>query len=77
MNRSRDIFKQLVNSEEIVRIKEELFEEHPIIANMVLLENLNLNFYNTCIMRKSFGGIKQGFNGSLKGIEIPGSFTAY
>lgn len=33
-----DIFKQLLIREEIVRLKQELFEEHPITSNRLVLQ---------------------------------------
>ncbi|XP_059306395.1 uncharacterized protein LOC132057811 [Lycium ferocissimum] len=56
-----DIFKQLIIREEIVRLKEELFEENPSQVNRWFCRKLRLRLKDICIMKKSIGDKNQAW----------------
>ena len=53
-----DIFKQLLSREDIVKIKEMLFEEEPFVVNRVVLQRAQAEYkkylhFERCIGRKN------------------------
>ncbi|KAH0715261.1 hypothetical protein KY284_008166 [Solanum tuberosum] len=70
-----DIFKQLVIREDIVKIKEKLFEEHPSAENRQVLQRAQVEFKRHLNFDRIFWQQKAGY-GSKMGIEIQDILTA-
>ncbi|XP_059284731.1 uncharacterized protein LOC132038025 [Lycium ferocissimum] len=70
-----DIFKQLTIREDIVRIKEQLFEEAPTEVNRMVLQRAQLSLRSTCTMKRSIGDKNLVMIVLRRGIETPDFFT--
>lgn len=71
-----DIFKQLIIREDIVKIKEKLFEEVPNAENRAVLQKPKQNTKNTSTLKKYFGNRKQDMIGLRVGTETLDFFIA-
>ncbi|KAH0714753.1 hypothetical protein KY284_007658 [Solanum tuberosum] len=70
-----DIFKQLSIREEIVRVKEALFETSPTTGNIEILQKAQVELKSMCILKKNIGDRRQVFSGLQKGRRTQGFFT--
>lgn len=64
-----DIFKQLIISEDIVKIKEHLFEEAPIVANRAILSRAHAEYTKYFHFAEEFGGEKSGIQWFTEGYK--------
>ncbi|XP_060185616.1 uncharacterized protein LOC132615077 [Lycium barbarum] len=72
-----DIFKQLAIREEVVKIKEDLFEEEPIIENRIVLQKAQAELKKYLSLEEQYWKQKAGFNWSTEGDRNTSFFHNY